>query len=103
MLILLVIMLLAPALISVLLFERFKGYELTAQKRIALLLIFAFLINMLGYAVLWLRGITSIFWTLDKTSTMTEVAFCLKYMALSLVFAAVLPFVLSLVRIGKRK
>ena len=103
MLILLILLMLVPALISVLLYERFKGYELSTKNRVILLLIFAYLINMVGYATLWLRGWDYQSWTLDGTSTMTHVPFVLKYMAVSLVSAVALPFVLSLVRVGKRK
>ena len=103
MIILLILIMLVPALISVLLYERFKGYELSTQKRILLLFIFAYLINMIGYAALWARGWTYQSWTLDSSSTMTGVSFCLKYMAISLVSAVALPYILSVVRIGKRK
>jgi hypothetical protein len=103
MLILLILLMLVPAMISVLLFERFRGYELTTQKRVILLLIFAFFINMVGYAALWLRGWEYHSWTLDGDSTMTSIPFVIKYMAISLVSAVVIAFVLSLVRVGKRK
>jgi len=102
MLILLVLMLLAPALLSVLLFEQFKGTKLPCFERASLLLVFSSLINMLSYAALWLRGWSTISWTLDGASSMTNVSFCLKYMALSLVFAVALAFVCSLVKAGKR-
>ena len=103
MLILLILLLLAPSLISVLLYERFKGYELPILKRIALWIVFAFLVNMIVYAAIWLRGWESISWGLDNGSDLYNVAFCLKYMVLSLVAAVIIPFVLSLVKIGKRK
>ena len=103
MLILVILLLLVPAMVSVLLFERFKGCELTNQKRVIMLLIFAYLINMIGYAVLWLRGWEYQSWTLDGESTITGVSFVVKYMAITSVAAVVVPFVLSLVRIGKRK
>ena len=103
MLILLILLMLVPAMISVLLYERFKGYELPNQKRVVLLLVFAFLINMVGYAALWLRGWEYHSWTLDSESTLTRIPFVIKYMALSLASAVILPFVLSLVRIGKRE
>ena len=103
MIILLVLILLAPALISVMLFEKFKGCELSIYKRIALFVIFAYLINMTVYASIWLRGWENISWALDSGSDLYNVAFCLKYMALSLVSAVIIPFVLSLVKIGKGK
>lgn len=103
MIILMILLLLVPGLISVLLYERFKGYTLSHYKRAVLLLIFAFLINMGVYAAIWIRGWEYVSWTLDSASVMSGVSFCLKYMALSLVYAVVIPFVLSLVKVGKRK
>ena len=103
MLILLILMLLVPALISVLLYERFRDYELSNQKRILLLLVFSFLINMIVYAALWLRGWDYVSWTLNSASAMTGVSFCLKYMALSLVSAVIIPLLMNLVKIGNRK
>jgi len=102
MLILQILLLLVPALISVLLYERFKGCELTLLKRVELLLVFAFLINMVGYAALWVRGRPDLSWTLDSASGMTDISFVLKYMAVSLVTAVALAFILSLVRVSKR-
>lgn len=103
MLIQMVLMLLAPAVLSVYLYERFKGYDLTTEKRIALLLIFALIINTIVYAAIWLRGWESISWTFDSTSELRSVSFCLKYMALSLVFAVALPFAASLINVRKRR
>ena len=102
MLILQILLLLGPALISVLLYERFKGYELTLTKRISLLFVFAFFINMVGYATLWVRGWGYHSWTLDSESGMTNVSFVLKYMGITLVAAVALAFILSLVRVSKR-
>ena len=103
MLIMLVLILLAPALISVALYEQFKGNKLQLVERVALALIFAFVINMGVYAAVWLRGWNFVDWTLYGSPQLTNVQFSLKYMALSLVFAVVLPFVFGLVKIGKRK
>ena len=102
MLIMLILLLLVPALISVLLYEKFRGYELSIQKRIALLLIFAYFINMIGYAAILIRGWEFISWALDGMSTMTSVSFCLKYMALALVSAVIVPFVFNLIKVDKR-
>ena len=98
MLILLILLLLVPPMISVLLYERFRGCALPNQKRVILLLIFAFLINMIEYAAIWLRGWTYISWTLDGASSMTGVSFVLKYMALSLASAVIIPYVICLIR-----
>ena len=103
MLILLVLILLAPAVISVFLYGKFKRCKFSNYECIALLIIFAFLINAGVYAAVWLRGWSSLIWTLDSVSSMTSVSFCLKYMALSLVFAVAIPFFVSLVKAGKRK
>ena len=103
MLFMLLLLFLVPPMISVFLYERFKGYKLSHYKRGALFLIFAYFINMISYAAIWLRGWDYISWTLDGASSITGVSFCLKYMALSLMFAAIMPFLLSLVRVGKRK
>jgi len=102
MLILQILLMLVPALISVLLFERFKGCELTLLKRVELLLVFAFLINLIGYATMWVMGWGYHSWTLDSESSMTSISFVVKYMGISLVAAIALAFVLSLVRVGKR-
>jgi hypothetical protein len=98
-----ILLLLAPAFISVFLFEKFKGFLYPMFYRIVLLFAFALLINMGVYFAIWLWGLTDIAWTLDHTSSLTSVSFCLRYMALALLFSCVLPFILSLVRIGKRK
>jgi ABC-type multidrug transport system fused ATPase/permease subunit len=95
-------MMLIPALISVLLYERFRGYLLSMQKRLMLLLVFAFLINMTGYVAFWLRGWEYISWSLGSESTVTSVSFIVYYMVISLVVAVVFPFILSLIRIGKK-
>lgn len=103
MLIQMIIMLLAPAVLSVYLYERFKGYNLTTEKRIALMMIFALIINMIVYAAIWLRGWERISWTFDSSSELRSVSFCLKYMALSIAFAVILPFAASLIKVSKRK
>ena len=103
MIVLLILLLLVPALISVLIYEKLKGYELTIFKRFALWISFVFLINFISYAAVWIRGWNYISWTLDKASDLNSVSFCLKYMAMSLVSAITFPFVLSLIRIGNSK
>ena len=68
-----------------------------------LLLIFAFLINMIGYTAMSLRGWEYYSWTLDAHSSMTGISFVVNYKAITLVSSVALAFVLSLVRVGKRK
>ena len=103
MLIQMILMLLAPAVLSIFLFERFRGTKLSIEKRIAALMIFAFIINMIVYAAIWLRGWDYVAWTLGSESVLNSVPFCLKYMALSLLFAVIIPFAASLIKLGKRK
>ena len=103
MLIQLILMLLAPAVISVYLFEMFKGDRLSIEHRIVFFIVFAFLINMIVYAAIWLRGWETISWSLGSDSEMKKVSFCLKYMALSLLFSAAIPYALSLIKAGKKK
>ena len=103
MVILLILVFLVPSLISVHLYERFTKHILSLFNRISLLLIFAFLINMGVYAAIWLRGWEYIIWTFDGTSQLASVSFILKYMVLSLLYSVALPFMLSLVKIGKHK
>ena len=97
-----ILMLIAPAALSLFLFERFKGHKLSIDKRIGMLMVFALVINMIVYAAIWLRGWDYVAWTLDDRSVLTSVPFCLKYIALSLVFAVAIPFALSLVKVTKR-
>ena len=103
MLIQLLLLLLVPAVLSVYLYEWFKGEKLSVENRIVLYVVSAFLINMFVYAAIWLRGHTSIVWSLSGFSSLTSVSFCLKYMALSLLFAVVIPYALSLIKVVKRK
>jgi quinol-cytochrome oxidoreductase complex cytochrome b subunit len=93
---------LVPALISVLLYERFKGYVLSTQKRFTLMFIFAFLINLVWFALTWARGWAFQSWASDGGSSWTSTIFVLQYMVISLVSAVVLAFILSLVRVSKR-
>jgi len=102
MIILAILLLLVPALMSVVLFERFKGYVLDLQKRIMLMFIFAFLINMIGFAFFIVRGWDYVSFALDGSSSMTDVSFVLQYMVLSIVSAVVLAYILSLIRVVER-
>lgn len=103
MIIIIALMVLVPALMAVLFYERFKGYELILRKRIELFLIFAFIINMLGYIVLWLRGWTYVVWTADIEVGALTASFVVQYMAISSVTAIVMAYMLSLVRVEKRE
>ena len=103
MLIQLILLLLAPAVLSGYLYEWFNGVKLTTEKRVVFLVISAFLINMLVYAAILLRGHDNVTWSLSSTSTLTSVSFCLKYMVLSLLFAVGISYASSLVKVVKRK
>jgi len=103
MIILAFLLIFVPALISVLLYERFKGYDLTIQKRLMLLLIFAFLINMVWFAITWARGWEFQSWASDSESSLTSTVFVLQHKAISLVSGVVLAYILSLVKVSKRE
>ena len=103
MVILLVLILLAPAIISVFLYERFKNEKFSGADRVMYFGVFAFIINMFAYVALWIRGHEHIAWTLGRASVLSSVSFCMKYMVLSLLFAIIVPYALSLVKVGKRK
>ena len=96
MLFLLVLLFFVPPMISVFLYEKFRGRSLSDRCRIAMLLVYSFFINIVFYAVLWLRGWTYHNWGLDSLSTLNSVPFVLKYMALSLVLAVLFPYVVCL-------
>ena len=98
MLILLIILLIVPPMLSVILYERFRGYTLPDRKRLALGLIFAFLINMIAYAFMWWRGWEYHSWALGDASSMTHISFVVKYMAITLVSAIIIPYIICLVR-----
>jgi len=96
-----ILILLAPAFISLLLYEKLTGFKLSVFERIAWSCIYAFLINTGVYTVLWLRGWTEVFWTIDSTQ-LASVSFCVQYMAMSLLLSVALPFIFSLIKIGKK-
>lgn len=103
MIILAFLILIVPALIAVLLYERFRATELIMRKRVELTLLFAFLINFIGYVVLWLRGNTFFYWDFAvPEAEISRVSFVVQYMLVSLVASVVLAYVLSLVRVGKK-
>gem|GEM_PF-2230533 len=99
MLIIVVLTLLVPALIGVLFYERFKGYVLIWRKRIELLLVFAFMINLTAYATFWARGWPMLSWGTNDNSSAILIPVVVQYMAIALVTAVILAFVASLVRI----
>jgi len=101
MLFLLIVIWVVPPLVSVLLYERFRGYELSIFKRVSLGLIFAFFITLVGYSALWFRGWQYQNWTLDAHSTMTGITFTVKYMAVAIVTAVILPYLVCLLRAAK--
>jgi len=92
-----------PALLSVLLYEQLKKHKFTIINRVALLMVFAFFITMIVYVVFWLRGWENIGWAMEVISTMGGLLFVLLYMAISMAVAAVLAFLLSLVKIVDSK
>ncbi|MDR2590279.1 MAG: hypothetical protein LBC71_04745 [Oscillospiraceae bacterium] len=98
-----VLLLLVPALVSILLFERFRGYEFTLIKRIIALPIFAFLVNMAVYAVLFVRGWAFFSWSGGADSSLTNTSAVLQYMIMALAIGVVLAYILSMVKISKKE
>lgn len=97
------LMLLVPALIGLLCYEKFRGIEFGIKRRVEFYLIFAFFVNLAGYAILWLRGWDKIEWSLGNNSSALLTGVVTQYMLITLVAAVVLAYVLSLVRVGKSK
>jgi len=95
---LLILIWVVPPMIAVLFYERLRGCALSYFMRVVAGLIFAFFITMIGYAALWLYGIDQLVWTLDVSSVMAGVSFVVKYMAISIVAALILPFFGSLLQ-----
>jgi len=94
---------LVPALLSVLFYERLKRCRFTLINRIILSLVFALFITLVVYVSFWLRGWENIGWTMEVISNMGGISFILFYVIVSLAAAAVLPFLLSLVMIVDSK
>jgi len=92
----------APALISVLLYERFRGYELPIKKRVILFCVFVILINIAAYCLLRLGGWT---YAIYNWVRMTNLSFIFSYTASSLISSVVFAFTLSFlwVRVINRK
>jgi len=85
------IMLIAPAVIATLLFDKLNPCNRTAFRYVAITLCFSFIINMLVYTAIWLSGYSVIIFTLDES--LSSVAFCLMHMSISLVFACLLALI----------
>lgn len=103
MIIIIALIVLVPALIGVLFYERFKGYELILRKRVELFFVFAFIINLAGYVILWLRNWTYVVWTAEVGVGALTASFVVQYMVISAVVAVVMAYGLTLVRVEKRK
>jgi len=98
-----ILVLLVPALIATVLFEKFKGEELSIKNRVIAMLIFAFFINMICYGVLWLRGWTYQSWAADNHSTLTSIPSTIKYMGVALVSSVTLSYIASFLSFQKGK
>jgi len=87
-----------PPLISVILYERLRGYKMPFSKRAALYLIFAFFITVAGITTLWIFGWGYQVWIPDAQGIMTGLTYILVYASVSLAVAIVLPHSICLVR-----
>jgi hypothetical protein len=83
------ILLFIPACISTLLYLKVRPGERPVWQIILIALSFAFFINMLLLLAVSLRGHE---YLLLPESNLANIALCLKYMAISSVFACLLPF-----------
>lgn len=101
MIIIIAIIVLVPALMAVLFYERFKGCELILRKRLELFAVFAFIINLIGYVILWLRGWTHVIWAATVDGGALTALFVVQYMVISSVAAVVMAYILALVRVEK--
>ena len=93
-----IIMCIVPPLISVILYERLRGYKLPNSKRAALYLIFAFIITVAGITALWVLGWGYQVWIPDTYGVMTGLTYILAYAAVSLASAVVIPHAICLLR-----
>jgi len=96
-------MLFAPAIITMLLYEKLKPGDLTLFRFIIYIICFAFFINLLTYVAFWLRDYTYI--ALVSDNTLANVFFCIKYMLIALGFACLLAFLaagLSKIKVRKK-
>jgi len=65
------------------------------------MVVLAFLINMILFAVIWVRGWDYQSELFEGWISLLDVSFLFKYMAISLVTAVVFAYLLSLVKVGK--
>ena len=86
--IMLLLLLFAPACLTTLLNSRFNQEKRSAFQLVLLTIVFAFFINLLLYAAFWVWGFDQISWAYD--GHLGDVAFLLKTMVLSLIFACLL-------------
>jgi len=84
----LLLLLFAPACLATLLFRRFSQEKRSVFQLVLLTIVFAFFINLLLYAAFWVWGFEQLRWAYD--GLLGDVAFLLKTMAFSLIFACVL-------------
>jgi len=94
----LILMHLVPPLISIFIYENSNNCVLSKQKRVVLFSIFTFFITFISYSVLWVFRVESINWSFWGLSSVSDVAFTLRYMLLSLVSALTLPYIPRYIR-----
>jgi hypothetical protein len=96
MIIWLVLMLIAPGMFAMLFYEYITGKKNGPVGQIIISVCFMFFINMLTLTAVWLRGNERIIWTADAASVISSVSFSIRYMALAVFFAFLLPWVVAL-------
>ena len=84
----LLLLFVAPACLTTLLYNVLNHEKQPVFQSVLCTIVFAYFINLLMYVVFWLWGFEYIRWVYD--GHLGDVAFCLKVMVLSLVFAGLL-------------
>ena len=87
------IMIITPAIIAVLIYEKINQRHFNVFRFIVITLGFTFVIRLLTITALWGMGETSIVWLEEEM--LSSLGFSGKYMGLTLVFAIALPFLVS--------
>ena len=97
MLVILIFLLLFTPVISVMFYERLRGYTLKNSMRVVSVLFFAILINIITYVVIWLRVGEFRSLGLD-TASMRSLSFVLMYLVFSSVSSIALPYMVCFLR-----
>ncbi len=101
MIIWLLILTLAPGISAMGYFYHITERKHTIGGVITISIMFILVINTLSLITIWLRGHASLNWSLDSSSCLTSLTFCVKYLLISIFFSVLLPWSFAL--LGKIK